>query len=226
MEKKKKGHGCLITVIIMFVLFGLFGIIVNNGVKDVKNNPQKYDDSIFAKFIDVTTDESKVIDDILIQCGITSAKSITHDELLDNAHIEGETGYRIAISDSVDNIILYLSADNTVTMIRYADYDLYNNDSVIATLDDYTVSKDELDKYQYLCQEKVKEVLKSPSTAKFPNYTEWGWKQEKNLFYAQGYVDSENSFGATVRSQFEFTIDMSTNTIQSLIFDGQEIISQ
>ena len=75
-----------------------------------------------------------------------------------------------------------------------------------------------------MCQEKVKEILKSPSTAKFPVYTEWGFKQEKNIFTVQGYVDAQNSFGAETRSNFQFVIDMDSDTIQSFIFDGEELI--
>lgn len=42
----------------------------------------------------------------------------------------------------------------------------------------------------------------------------------------QGYVDAQNSFGAETRSKFQFIIDTDTNTIQSFIFDGQEMITQ
>ena len=49
-------------------------------------------------------------------------------------------------------------------------------------------------------------------------------KQEKNIFTVQSYVDAQNSFGAETRSNFQFVIDMDSDTIQSFIFDGEELI--
>ena len=224
-KKKKKGHGCLMTIIVFALICVAVNVAVTNDAKDRKENPQKYDDSIAAKYIDVSSEESSKIDAVLNDCGITDVVSFEHDELLDNAHVDGETGYRIATKNA-DNIILYLLADKSVSQIRYGDYDLYVNGSKAATLEDYTVSMDDVNKYQYVCQEKVKEILKSPSTAKFPNYTEWGFGKEKNIMTVQGYVDAQNSFGAETRSKFQFIIDTDTNTIQSFIFDGQEMITQ
>lgn len=218
--KKKHGilRGCLTVIIVFFVICTGLGIVMALTMDKVTTSKSK-----ITKYIDVTDEQGADIEKVLSDCGIEQISSAEHDELLDNAHIDGETGYRLA-TGNIGNIILYLSADKSVNQIRYADYDLYADGSKVATLQDYTVSMDELNKYQYLCQEKVKEVLKSPSTAKFPNYTEWGFKQEKNIFTVQGYVDAQNSFGAEIRSNFQFIIDMSSDTIQSFIFDGEELI--
>ena len=206
MNQPKKKHGfmkgCLTVIIVFFALCAGIGIVMSLTMDKV-TNPK----SEVSKYIDVTDEQATAIESVLNDCGIDHISSIKHDELLDNAHIDGETGYRLT-TGNIDNVILYLSSDKSVNQVRYADYDLYADGSNIATLQDYTVSKDELDKYQYLCQEKVKEVLKSPSTAKFPNYTEWGFRQEKNIFTVQGYVDAQNSFGAETRSNFQFLIDM------------------
>lgn len=222
MSQPKKRHGflkgCLTVIIVFFILCAGIGIIMSLTMDKV-TNPK----SGVSKYMDVTDEQATAIESVLNDCGIEQISSIEHDELLDNAHVDGETGYRLK-TGSIDNIILYLSPDKSVNQVRYADYDLYADGSKVAILQDYTVSKDELDKYQYLCQEKVKEILKSPSTAKFPNYTEWGFKQEKNIFTIHGYVDAQNSFGAETRSNFQFVIDMDSDTIQSFIFDGEELI--
>lgn len=219
-KTKKKGgflRGCLTVIIVFFIICAAIGIIMSLTMDKVTNTGIK-------KYIDNISDEAaQKIDSTLADCGIEKLTFAEHDEGLDNAHMEGETGYRLTYDD-IKNIILYLDADKNVYLIRYNDYDLYNDNKKIATLQDYTVSLDELNKYQNLCQEKVKEILKSPSTAKFPNYTEWGWKQEMNIFTVQGYVDAQNSFGAETRSTFQFVIDMNTDTIQSFIFDGEELI--
>lgn len=216
--KKKHGFmkGCLLVIVVFFVICAGIGIIMSLTMDKVTK-------SNITKYIDVTDEQGNEIELVLKNCGIDQISSIEHDELLDNAHTNGETGYRLK-TGNIDNIILYLLSDKSVNQIRYADYDLYVDGSNVATLQDYTVSKDEVSKYQSLCQEKVKEILKSPSTAKFPVYTEWGFKQEKNIFTVQGYVDAQNSFGAETRSKFQFIIDMNSDNIQSFIFDGEELI--
>ncbi len=226
-KSKKKGYGCLITFLIIMALFFVgFCAILYKGIEDMKNHPEKYDDSIAAKYIEVSTDEGKQIDEILNNCGISKVQNIEHDELLDNVYDDGSTGYRIKINSNLDNIIMYLNPDYTVYTIHYSDYELYSNNSVIATIQDYTFTSDEMSDLMIQCQSKVEEVLKSPSTAKFPNILEWGFKKEKNIVTVQGYVDSQNGFGAEIRSNFQFIIDTDTNTIQSFIFDGQELIQQ
>ena len=52
------------------------------------------------------------------------------------------------------------------------------------------------------------------------------FSKNKNIITVQSYVDSQNGFGAMIRSEFQFIIDTDTDTIQSLIFDGQEMITQ
>ena len=220
-----KGNGCLITLLVFVVLFiGLGFLSIPMVIKDLKANPPRNDDSIAAKHIDVTSEQSELIDSVLKSCGITEVKKIEHDELLDNAHADGETGYRIAVSNDIDNVILYLNSDKSVYSLRYADYDLYADNSTLATLQDYTFTTKELTNIQLQCEEKVKGILKSPSTAKFPSILEWGFSKEKNIIKVQSYVDSQNSFGAEIRSYFSFTLDTDANAFQSFVFDGQELL--
>lgn len=222
-NKKKKGHGCLTTIVIFCLIIIAISVSISKGV-DSGAGQETETKSVIGKYIDDLSDESaQQIDSVLSNCGIENLKAVEHDEFLDNAHIEGETGYRMT-NGNIDNIILYLDNEKNVYRINYAGYELYADGEVQATLQDYTVSIDDINKYQILCEEKVKQVLKSPSTAKFPNYTEWGWKKEKNVFTIQGYVDAQNSFGAELRSQFQFIVDTDSDTIQSFIFDGEELI--
>ncbi|MGB4076127.1 MAG: hypothetical protein WBK28_00270 [Minisyncoccia bacterium] len=49
----------------------------------------------------------------------------------------------------------------------------------------------------------IKETLKSPSTAKFPSSAEAKiTRGQDNVFNVKSYVDSQNSFGATIRSDW------------------------
>jgi len=53
-------------------------------------------------------------------------------------------------------------------------------------------------------KEAVTSELKSPATADFPNLPEITFKKVGDCSYTvSGYVDAQNSFGATVRSAFD-----------------------
>ena len=57
---------------------------------------------------------------------------------------------------------------------------------------------------EIFCEDKVREMLKSPSTADFPDTT--ATREQGGAFDVRGVVDSQNSFGATVRSTFGCTV--------------------
>jgi len=61
---------------------------------------------------------------------------------------------------------------------------------------------DRVSAYVY-CQAAVKDLLKSPSTAKFSNSEAVG---SGGTWTATGYVESENSFGAMIRADFQCSI--------------------
>ena len=214
MQKKK---GCLIVILGVFAVFAIIGIVMALTMKpeDMKTG--------IAKYIDVTDEQGKQIDENLKKCGIEELKAAEHDELLDNAHFKGETGYRLS-DDNAKNIILYLDGDKKTYLVKYADYTLYEDNSSSAKLSDYVITTNEATDIEIKCENVVKNILKSPSTAKFPNITEWKMKKEKNIFTVQSYVDSQNSFGATMRSEFQIVVDTKKNEIQSFIFDGNELI--
>ena len=91
-SKKTQGilKGCLTILVVFFILCAGIGIIMS-----LTNNTTNQKSGV-AKYIDVTDEQSVNIEEILKSCGIEKIKSIEHDELLDNAHIDGEKGYRIS----------------------------------------------------------------------------------------------------------------------------------
>lgn len=51
----------------------------------------------------------------------------------------------------------------------------------------------------------VKDNLKAPSTAEFPELYEYEYRQsndDPNVYFVSGYVDAENSYGAKLRNDF------------------------
>lgn len=58
-----------------------------------------------------------------------------------------------------------------------------------------------------ICQQHVEERLKSPSTADFPaGYSQYTSHLRDGRYRVHAYVDAENSFGATIRNQFDCTV--------------------
>ena len=218
----KRNIGSNTKSIISFAVFALlFYIVVSNFLR-IASEPDK--EISVMESIDATDEQRSSINIVLLSCGISDPKSIEHDELLDNFNFDGETGYRISLNDNVNNIILRLDENKNVYSIRYADNDLYADGTVIAKISDYTLTLKECSDLKIQCQGMVEDVLKSPSTAKFPNILEWGFGKNKNIITVQSYVDAQNGFGAEIRSEFQFIIDSDTNTVQSFIFDGQELM--
>ncbi len=82
-----------------------------------------------------------------------------------------------------------------------------------------------------ISQNYVKEVLKAPATADFPFADYSHIKNDEDTHTVASYVDSENSFGANVRSNWTVTLtynggdwaNQSNWTLDRLIFDGEAI---
>ncbi|MGE6602588.1 hypothetical protein ACQKEY_12760 [Lysinibacillus fusiformis] len=211
---KKKGClsiGCLVIVIFFIAVPVLF----------ISQNPEKYNTDSKSKLIrelDITVEQGEGVIKTLASVGISEDVTIKHDKSLDNAHIEGEKGYRLSNRD-VSNIILYMNYGE-VHNIRYADNEMYKDGKVLSKIDDYIVTTSEKSELQIRCQESIKSVLKSPSTAKFAGVGDWKVWKENGQTIVQSYVDSQNSLGAMTRSEFQFIIK--NDNVVSLMIDGKE----
>jgi hypothetical protein len=67
------------------------------------------------------------------------------------------------------------------------------------------------------CEDRVKDLLKAPSTASFSG---WSTRGSGATYTVDGSVDAENSFGANIRSDFQCTVtfagDRATVTVSGL----------
>lgn len=57
----------------------------------------------------------------------------------------------------------------------------------------------------------VSSELKSPSTAKYCTYPEATVTKKGDIYTVKGYVDAQNSYGATIRQNFTVTLELTTN---------------
>ena len=76
----------------------------------------------------------------------------------------------------------------------------------------------------------VSQILKAPATAKYPAENDWTVRdQGDGIYLAESYVDSENSFGALIRSTFAVKIQHNLSSgdwdCVYIILDG-EIVYQ
>lgn len=87
-----------------------------------------------------------------------------------------------------------------------------------------TMSDDEFYNYRFSTENMVTSLLKSPESAEFP-WNNDDWARGKNQYYVivQSYVDAQNSFGATMRSDFTFIYSTETGELIYAIFDGEVI---
>ena len=78
---------------------------------------------------------------------------------------------------------------------------------------------------QVQCKEVVENNLKTPSTAVFPRSSDWEFTPIIDGYKVAAYVDAQNSFGATVRLDFQCTVtanpDGSESVMRSLDYINQ-----
>lgn len=240
MVSKAKGclRGCLTGFLVFIGACMVIGLVVATfqsatgrvpkeaDVKGEASSPQSTVASKNVKLLSSASglgeNECEAIEAALISCGIDGLKSVTHDEMLDGRN-PGETGYRIDLQ-YVENIILYLAADGSVSEVRWIDHSLYKDGGAIDSLSNYTLTIDEESKLQYICKQALETVLLSPATAKYPNILKWQFYKDPEKIIVQSYVDAQNAFGATIRSEFQATFSHD-GQITSFIFEGRELIN-
>ena len=71
---------------------------------------------------------------------------------------------------------------------------------------EYIYSIDDSNYVYEIIKSHVKENLKSPATADFPPKKKIRIVKNKDTYIIQGYVDSQNSFGATIRTKYSAEI--------------------
>lgn len=218
--KSLKVNNVVAGIIIGFIVIIIIIVLVNGGKINTNIN-NSYINKI-ENVIEVDSAQAKKINDVLVNVGLSSFESINHDEILDGENGDNSTGYRIKTSFS-DNVILYLDSSKNVVSVRWADKDFYANGQALLNFTDYTMTFDEQSNYNIDAQSRIKKILKSPSTAKFPGISDWKFTKDNGVVTVQAYVDSQNSFGAVLRAEFQIKYEKN-GTISSIIFDGVEYI--
>ena len=71
-----------------------------------------------------------------------------------------------------------------------------------------------------VCEKFVKDRLKSPASAEFPpNYSSYTKNLTDKKYEVSAYVDSQNSFGASLRTKFTCTVEYQPQTDKYKLID-------
>lgn len=220
----KKKKGCLIPILIVLVVAvglvasAMYALSNADGLGATSRGK-------IAKEMGITLEQADEVLAVFEACGITDYKEGVHDDLLDDLDYEGQTGYRVAAAGQ-KNIIVYLNTEGKIDLISWNEITFYQNGVSLGRISDYVLSQKEIDQLMYNCENAVKEILKSPSTSKFPLLTEWKFAKTPDSVVISSYVDAQNSFGAVVRSFFTVKLLPDQTTVVSFVFDGEELIAQ
>lgn len=232
--QKKKKKGCLIFLLIIVCISILFGLLNNFGLLQVEDKAKLTASAKQIKEVCNVTDEQAIaIEEILISCEITPIEKIEYDDMLDGMFNAGDTGYRLQ-SKGVKNIIMYLNSEKEVIIVRHASIDLFSENTYKKKLSSFYLTTSQETTLQLSVQNGVKSIIKSPSSAKFPSITKWNFHRDPltNIVTIASYVDSQNSFGAMIRSEFivlyEITgdIEQGQYTLLYFEFDNQVIVDK
>ena len=216
----KKKSGCLIAIVIVVLLMGLFGI---NSAKE--NEPKEPKDTrvhnpLLIKEMELSKDQESDIVDLFTACGIGE---ITKAERFQGN--ETETSYWVKDEETSyynEPIVVFLFNDTRqVKAIYYDDNDIYLAGGAINDIRKYYVNSDQRFVCQYTAEELIPQCLTVPLSAKFK--APWNYKIENGHVMVQSRVNYKNTFGVDFESEFQITFDESANPI-SVILGGKEFL--
>lgn len=211
-QKQTKGcFGCLIFIFIIIGLSIIGSIIESQTPNNTKTNAE-------MSLID------KNIKEALNKIGIEQYEIKRDSDLDGNRGSDNTKAFRVTTDFSNGFIIVYTNTDDSVYSIRYVDKDYYLKGKVLANIKDDVITTDEALNYIEKTKLNVKNILKSPTTAKFPNSSDWKYTKKNKIIIIQGYVDSQNAFGAMIRSDFQ--LKYNGDMVTSFIFDGNELVKK
>ena len=222
-EKKSK------TKKIQFYVFLVFGVIALFAIISSPKKEKEPVKPIYEQF-EVSEEIYNSYLEIFSKCGISKITKVEKDDTLNNGDIayyievEGvEPNKVISPGNTTGNIIyVYKTQKNEISEISVNFIPVYKNGKYINKISAYTkLDVTEKTTCQIICEENMKSLLKSPSTAQFCKYSEYQWSKENGIIKAQGYVDAQNSFGAMIRSTYLLTYDCVKNKAISLNVDGK-----
>lgn len=116
---------------------------------------------------------------------------------------------------------LKVAADpDGIYSVRCGSYEMYDGETVHYTVQDIAMRDIGGNEayYSVIAKEIVSSYLKAPSTAKFPFLTEFRMQRYGDIVAVSGYVDSQNSFGAMIRTEWIVQFRTDHNNLNSYAY--------
>lgn len=207
-EKKKKSGVSSFGIFAFFVIL-IFVVIPNSNNEETKSTPKSTPEP--TPYISPIEQFSKSLDDCSEYVNKETADKL-YNFLQNNL---GFSEIEFVEKNAVGDIIFDINADDYLLRVTLDDesiysvdcggYKLYDGENVL--MDKNGILDREIDNpsaYYSMAKEIIESVLKAPSTADFPSIFSDDIKMAKNkdIVAVQSYVDSQNSFGAMVRSEW------------------------
>ena len=174
---------------------------------------------MLADEIDLDDKKITAIAELLSECGIVKLNKV---EFFADDDDDGTIYYLDAITSRKTKIdlMLCLLSDGSVDQInvKMRDAQIYADGKIKYGF----LTNDEENTYRVSSQLLVKELLVSPSSAKYPSSSEWNMFREDDYIVIQSSVESKNALGVEIKSKFQ--VKWVNGNPASLILDGKEYL--
>lgn len=208
-EKKKKGCVSYFSIFAIFIIL-IFVVIPNqNDNEKTKSTPKATPGP--TPYVSPIEQFSKSLDDCSEYVNNETAETLYNFLQNNLGFSEIEFIEKNAVGDIVfdinaDDYLLRVTLDDeSIYSIDCGGYKLYDGEKVL--VDKNGLLDREIDNesaYYNIAKEIVESALKAPATAEFPSIFSDDIKMQRNkdIVAVQSYVDSQNSFGAMIRSEW------------------------
>lgn len=173
-----------------------------------------------AKALDIDKGKSNEIYKILAECG---AKDITYIEKMQDTDLPS---YFIAVSNANNPVRLGLTAQNTVDMVIYDSWILYEKGKLQDNLQNYTISEDDLKTLKLLTMQNLRSYITYPNTAKFGS--DWQATALDGSYNLSSKVKYKNALNQKQESKFNVQFTKTSNGFKmtTLSIDGQSVLKE
>ena len=192
-----------------------------SGISEMSRADKEYaSKNVFFKKFGISVDDAKNIEAALNSIGVESVTDATKDEKgMYSLNVTAKGGY----TPEKGYTHLFLDKDNKVETIKLKEIIMYKDGQAVHQPSDYVLSVSEENQMERQAKEMVKKVLKAPTTAEF-DYKTFRYFKLNGVGTIIGTVDSQNSFGAMIRSNFKVQFDCNDNMKPiHMSFEGNEI---
>ena len=181
---------------------------------------KEYASKMFSVKFGISVDDAKNIEAALNSIGVESVTDATKDEKgMYSLNVTAKGGY----TPEKGYTHLFLDKDNKVETIKLKEIIMYKDGQAVHQPSDYVLSVSEENQMERQAKEMVKKILKAPTTAEF-DYKTFRYFKLNGIGTIIGTVDSQNSFGAMIRSNFKVQFDCNDNMKPiHMSFEGNEI---